>query len=180
MFSCTNDLEEIKELTSNEVLPSESGRNVEITYSSNASIQLVVKAPRLDRFTGEKNFIEMPEGIKVIFYDSLMNVRGSIFAKYAIHLLNEDIIELRDSIVIVTENNEKITTEELFWDRRHKKVFNNTLTMVTTDEFISMGEGFEADERFMEWSFKQPRGTIMVDTQEAGGMVESEEEIPPL
>jgi hypothetical protein len=179
MFSCKTDLEEIKALTTKEVLPSESGKNVEIIYSTNATIQMILSAPKLDRYSKEKKFIEMSEGINVLFYDSLMNVRGSIFAKYAIHLLDEDIIELRDSIVIITENNEEVTTDEMFWDRKKKTVYNNKLTRVATNELVSIGEGFESDERFNEWSFKLPRGTMMVETQEPGDGSTREDDLSP-
>jgi LPS export ABC transporter protein LptC len=179
MFSCKTDLEEIKALTTKEVLPSESGTNVEIIYSTNATIQMILSAPKLERYSEGKKYIEMPEGINVLFYDSLMNVRGSIFAKYAIHLLDEDIIELRDSIVIITENNEEVTTDEMFWDRKKKTVYNNKLTRVTTNELVSIGEGFESDERFNQWSFKLPRGTMMVETQELDDGNTIEEDVLP-
>jgi len=168
-FSCKTDMEKVKELTSKPELPIESGTNIEIVYSTNARVQLVLKAPKLDRYGGEKNYMEMPDGIEVLFFDSIMNVTGSIKAKYAKHLENEDIIELRDSVVVLTENNEEVNTEQLFWDRKKKVVYNEKPTKVITNEIVSLGEGFEADERFNEWSFKRPRGTMLVETQTTEG-----------
>jgi LPS export ABC transporter protein LptC len=162
-------MEKVKELTSKPELPIESGTNIEIVYSTNARVQLVLKAPKLDRYGGEKNYMEMPDGIEVLFFDSIMNVTGSIKAKYAKHLENEDIIELRDSVVVLTENNEEVNTEQLFWDRKKKVVYNEKPTKVITNEIVSLGEGFEADERFNEWSFKRPRGTMLVETQTTEG-----------
>ena len=178
MFSCKTDLEKIIALTSTEYLPTESGKNIEIIFSSNAGVQMVLTTPRLDRYTVGRKYLEMAEGITVVFYDSLMNPRGSIFAKYARHFIDEDLFELRDSIVIVTEINERITTDELFWDRKKKIVFNNSFTTVSSNELISTGEGFEADEMFNQWSFRSPSGTIFIETQEPG---ESDEDVrgPP-
>ncbi len=166
MFSCKSDLDRISALPSTEILPTESGKNIEIVYSSNARIQMVLKTPRLDKYSNGKKYLEFPEGITVMFYDSLMNPRGSILAKYAKHLLDQDILELRDGVVIVTEKNEEVRTDELFWDRQKKIVYNNSQTTVSTNELVSTGEGFEADERFNLWSFRSPRGTMLVETQE--------------
>ncbi len=166
VFSCKTDTDKVQTLTETENLPTESGKNINIVYSSNARVQMVLTTPRLDRYTIGEKYLEFPEGIKVVFYDSLMNPRGSIFAKYARHHLDQDIFELRDSILIVTENNQEVKTNELFWNRQKKTVYNNSPTTVSTSELISTGEGFEADERFNVWSFRLPKGTILVETQE--------------
>lgn len=173
LFSCKGDLETIQSLTHKDESPVETGLDIELVYSSHARIRLVLKAPRMDRFAGEKNYIEMPEGISVVFYDSLMNVTSTLTANYAINYFLEEKFEVRNNVEVVNEANEKLNTEQLIWDQRKQIIFSEKFVKITTGEEVLFGEGFESDERFTDWKIKQPRGTIMVET---GPIMEQEGE----
>jgi len=168
LFSCKSDLETIQNLTFKDESPVESGFNVELTYSKHAQIQLILKAPRMDRYGGEKNYIEMPEGISVVFYDSLMNPTSTLTANYAINYLGTEIFEARNNVVVINEANEKLNTEQLIWDQKKAVIFSEKFVKITTEEEVLFGDGFESDERFTDWVIKYPRGTFSVETGPIG------------
>ncbi len=163
-FSCKGDLQTIQSLTQKDESPIESGLDIELIHSSHARTRLVLKAPRMDRYAGEKNYVEMPEGITVVFYDSLMNVTSTLTANYAINYLLEEKFEARNNVEVVNEANEKLNTEQLIWDQRKGIIFTEKFVKITTGDEVLYGEGMESDERFTNWRIIQSRGTIMVDT----------------
>ena len=164
--SCKSDLDTIQALTQKDESPIESGFEVEMTYSEHAQIRMVLKAPRMDRYGGEKNYIEMPEGISVVFYDSLMNVTSTLTANYAINYLENDLFEARNDVVVVNEANEKLNTEQLIWDQTKGIIYSEKFVKITTSDEVLFGNGMEADERFSSWEIKNPRGTFSVETGE--------------
>lgn len=175
-FSCKGDLETIQALTQKDESPIESGFGVEVIYSTHARIQMIMKAPRMDRYAGDKNYIEMPEGISVIFYDSLMNVTSTLTANYAVNYLYDDLFEARNDVVVINEANEKLNTEQLIWDQKKGTISSEKFVKITTADEVLFGDGFDSDERFTMWEIKNPRGTFSVQTGPIGG----EEPEPPI
>jgi LPS export ABC transporter protein LptC len=174
-FSCKGDLDTIQALTQKDESPIESGFGVEVIYSTHARIQMILKAPRMDRYAGDKNYIEMPEGISVVFYDSLMNVTSTLTANYAINYLYDDLFEARNDVVVINEANEKLNTEQLIWDQKKGTISSEKFVKITTEDEILFGDGFDSDERFTIWEIKNPRGTFSVQT---GPIGEEEPEAP--
>jgi len=163
-FSCQNDLEAIREFEQNEKAPLEAGTNVRIVYSSNAQVRMILTAPEMNRFNIPENYLEMPQGVSVVFYDSLMNVTATLRADFAINFLDREIFEARTNVVVVNEKNETLNTEQLFWDQTRGIIYTEKFVQVTSQDEVLHGEGFEADERFTRWTIGKPRGTFRVQT----------------
>ncbi|HSV89347.1 MAG TPA: LPS export ABC transporter periplasmic protein LptC [Bacteroidales bacterium] len=165
LFSCQGDLDTIRTITQNEQpLPVDEARNVEVVYSSFANIRMTLSAPRMIRFNTPENRVEMPEGIKVVFFDTLMNQTATLSARYAINFLDRQIFEARNDVVVVNEQNETLNTELLIWDQSRGIIYTEKFVKITTQDEVLFGVGFESDERFIQWEIKQPRGTFRVET----------------
>ena len=169
LVSCQSDLETIEEVTRQDESPVESLFDVEVVYSEHGSIRMILNAPRMDRFETDDTYLELPEGLLVIFYDTLMNETSSMKAKYAIHFEDDEIIEARDDVVVVNEAGERLNTEELIWNQKEETIRSDKFVKVTTDDEVTYGTGFEADERFDHWRILRPHGTFRVDTEREGG-----------
>ena len=165
LFSCRPDLQTIENITRVDESPVESAYNIEVIYSEGAKIKMVLTAPRMDRYEGERNFMEMPEGVQVLFYDSLMKVTSSMTANYAISYDDDERIEAQNDVVVINELNERLNTEHLVWDQQKELIYSEAFVKITTEDEVLYGEGLEADERFNQWEILRPRGTFTVDTQ---------------
>ncbi|MFO7978942.1 MAG: LPS export ABC transporter periplasmic protein LptC [Bacteroidales bacterium] len=164
-FSCqSTDLEVIDSLTRLDESPIESATDVQLVYSSHATIRMIMEAPQMDRYNHEESFLELPQGIEVVFYDSLGNITSTLSARYAISYDEQQIIEAENDVVVVNENNEKLNTEHLIWDRQKGIIYSENFVKITTGDEVLYGEGMEADERFSQWKIINPRGTFSVDT----------------
>ncbi len=172
LASCQSDLETIEEVTRRDEGPVESLFDVELVYSDHGNIRMILNAPRMDRFEAYDTYLELPEGLHVVFYDTLMNETSSMQAKYAINYEDDEIIEARDDVVVVNEAGERLNTEELIWNQKKETIHSDKFVKVTTEDEVTYGTGFEADEEFNHWRILQPHGTFRIDTRrEEGGEV---------
>jgi LPS export ABC transporter protein LptC len=162
--SCNPDLDKIENITKNYNLPVETAEDLRIVYSTNAQVQMIMEAPLMERYEGEKPYMELPQGFLMIFYDSLMIETSRISAKYAIQYADDELIDARNDVVVENiENRERLNTEQLIWDQKKAIIFTETFVKITTEEEVLYGDGFESDERFTSWIIKKPRGTFSVD-----------------
>ncbi|MFO8067952.1 MAG: LPS export ABC transporter periplasmic protein LptC [Bacteroidales bacterium] len=164
LFSCQTDLETISLITQVDESPVESAFDVRIVYSEYANVKMIMEAPIMDKYIGDDEYIEMPEGINVTFFDSLGIQTSSLKANYAISYETEKIMEAQNDVVVINERNEKLNTEYLVWDREKAIIFTDKFVKITTDEEVLFGDGFESDEKFDKWEIKKPRGVFNVET----------------
>ncbi len=165
-FSCSPDLETIETITRKDELPVEAAENLRILYSSHAKIQMIMEAPRMERYEGEEPYMELPEGFVMSFFDEFMNETSRITAKYAIQYEKDDLIDARNDVVVENmETREKLNTEQLIWDRKNEKIHSDKFVKVTSGEDVLYGQGFESDDRFTTWSIKEIWGTFSVDLE---------------
>jgi LPS export ABC transporter protein LptC len=163
-FSCKTDLKKIEDITKTIDRPVESAEDIKIVYSTRANLQMIMQAPVMDRFEGEKPYMELPKGFLMVFYDSLMNETSRISANYAIQYAEDELIDARNDVVVENiENNERLNTEQLIWDQKNELIYTEKFVKITTEEEVLYGDGFESDDRFTSWIIKRPRGTFSVD-----------------
>lgn len=180
LFSCQPDLKTIESLTKVDEGPVESTRNIEVIYSEEGHIRMIMRAPQMDRYEGEKKYLEMPQGLQVEFYDTLMNITSSMSANYAISHDDDKRIEARNDVVVVNQLNERLNTEHLVWDQEKEFIFSDKFVKITTEDEILYGDGFESDERFDQWTILRPRGTFTIDTDAGPGSEPGSEPLPAL
>jgi LPS export ABC transporter protein LptC len=162
LISCENDIKVINAIGNKDNLPVESSKNVESIYSDSAKIVLIVKAPIVNRYEGEKPYSEMPKGVEVYSYDSLMNVKSKLTANYAISYDKDKLMEAKNNVIVVNEKKEQLNTEHLVWDQKKAIFYSDKFVKINTGKEILLGEGMESDEQFDNWKIKKPKGTISV------------------
>ncbi len=175
-MACQSDLETIEEVTRQEEGPVESVFDVELIYSDHGHIRMILRAPQMDRFEEDESIMELPQGLHVVFYDTLKRQTSSLTAKYAINRQEEEIIEARNDVVVINEAGERLNTEELIWNQKKETIHSDKFVKVTTADEVTYGTGFEADERFDHWRILRPHGTFRVDTEREQDKRRMEEE----
>lgn len=158
--SCVNKKSEVEKVTQDEDLPVESTYESHIFYSENADLKIKAYAPEMHRYLGEENFIEMPKGIEVVFYDSVNQESSRLTSNYAIDRESKFIMEAMNDVVIINAEGEKLNTEHLIWDRKTQRIYSEVFVKITTEDEIIMGEGFESNETFSKYKILKPKGTI--------------------
>ena len=163
LFSCENDIRKVNLVTASDSIPVSTVKNIDLIRSVSGKVVLELTAPLLKSYEGEDPYTEFPKGMKIIFFDSVMNVTSELTAEYGISYDKRKLMVARTNVVVVNNNkHEQINTEMLTWDQNTKKIYSDKFVKITTPEKIILGEGFDSDEAMENYTIKKLRGTILV------------------
>ncbi len=167
LFSCKNDMKTISSLSTNDTLPTETARDIEVYYSDSGNVLIKLVSPTLNRYDKKEPYLEFPDGLHLYFYDSLKRVKTELTANYGISYEKKKIMEVKDDVVIRDyEKDEVINTEHITWDQRNHKIFSNAFVKRTTKDGVLYFDGFDADESFSNYTFRKPRGVFTIEDKE--------------
>lgn len=161
LIACENEIEEVSKLDF-EHTPDQTAWDVEVLYSTKANVAFQLNAPLFKQFGGEEPYNEMPEGVHVQFFDSLLQVTTELTSNYAIHIEKEGRMEAKEDVVVTNIKGEKLNTEQLVWDQKSGKITSDVFVKITTEDQVLMGEGLIANEDFTNYRILKPRGTINI------------------
>jgi LPS export ABC transporter protein LptC len=167
--ACENDIAVINSLIPENELPLESGKNVEYIYSDSAIVRAKLTAPRMDRYGGKKNYMELPKGMHVIFYNQDKKEQTNLTADYGIGYddgsgMNK--MEAKRNVVVINEKGDRLNTEHLIWDAVTKKIYTTEFVKITTKNETIWGDGLDADQDFSKWKILHPKGVVAVNDNE--------------
>ncbi len=161
-FACENDMNEVNRLFSKEETLAETAREVEMVYSDSSILKLRIVAPTLLRHLDKRNPMqEFPDGLLIEFFsDDGRKVVGRMTAGYAQQYDDDERFIVRDSVVWVGSQGERLETEELIWEAEKDKVSTNKFVVVRRPDEIIYGHGFESNQKFTEWRIRAIEGRI--------------------
>lgn len=163
LFACKNEMSEVVAVNFSDSLPDLAGRDVAFTFSDSARVQVRLTGPVMQAWEGDEPYTLFPEGFKVDFYDSLLNITTTITAEHGIHYRDKGIMEARNNVVVTNfETGERLNTEELIWDEKKELIFSNKFVKITSDDVVMYGDGLEADQDFSRRRIINPSGEIEV------------------
>ncbi len=165
--SCENDIQQITMTMPVDTLPVETIRNIEVEQSENGKLSLVLTGPLMENYGGDDPYIEFPEGVHVVFYDTLKRMRSELRANYGISYEKRNIMEARGDVEVINHlKHERLNTEHLIWDRNKKIIQTEVFVRITTADKTIYGEnGMTSDEQFESWKLKKVRGDIRVSKE---------------
>ena len=163
LFSCERDTQAIPKLTGTDSMPSMTVKNIRVTQSERGMITLELTAPLLRAYEGKEPYTEFPEGVHIVFFDTLMQPKSELTAGYGVSYDSRRVMEARNNVVIRNFNKrEQLNTEHLTWDENRKKVFTDEFVKITQVDKIIHGKGMESDEVFDNWVIRNVTGTFYV------------------
>ncbi len=167
LFACENDMQTINSLNTDDTLPDETARDIEVIYSDSGKIMIKLLSPRLNRYEKEEPYMDFPEGLQLLFFDSLMNVKSELTANYGISWDNKKLMEVKDDVVITDfEKDEVLNTEHIIWDQSKKEIYSEVFVKRTNRDGVMYGDGFSADENLKSYKLIRPRGVLTVEDKE--------------
>ncbi len=159
-IGCTNDVEEVRRQTRDTLFPVSSTRNVEMLYSDSARLRSRIRAPQRDTYLGEKEYVEFPEGLQVLFYESDGSEGGQLKARYAISYTKQDKMIARNDVQLWNKEGKKLNTEELIWDQKSGRIYSEKFSKITSAEEVIYGDGFESNQDFSSYRIVKIRGIV--------------------
>lgn len=172
LSSCENKLEDVATIGAMKNKgPVETAKDIDITYSDSAKVKARVLSPLLYHFTDIENpYYEMPNGVLINFYntkiDTLM-LESVLSAKYAIRYEKKQVMEARDSVVVINKKGEKLNTERLVWNEATQRIYSDKFVKITTKDKIIFGDGFEANQDFSKYRIFKIKGIVNIKEEAA-------------
>lgn len=164
LFSCGNNINEVKDFLADKNLPIGVAENIYNIHTDSGRVDLKLIAPILNDFSNRKKhpYNEFPEGIKIVTIDKNKD-SVVITGNYAITYSKTSISEIKGKVVITNyANYKKLKTSQLFWDQKSKYYYTEKpFTLITKTDTIK-GVGFDASEDLKVFMAKQNRGTIHI------------------
>ena len=151
LISCVEN-NKINDLTysSNEYQSLETSVGVTLNFSDLGKSKLLLKAPKLIKLMGEKEqlIMECPEGLELVFYDSLVNVESVLVADYGKLFSNEQQLFVRENVVFNNYNLDTLFAEELEIDFAKDSVYSEKLVTFSNREGKIKGTKLKANSNF--------------------------------
>ena len=158
--SCANDMEQVAFFDRKE-LPVQSVDNAHVVRSSDGSLQVLLDAPQIDVYKHPEAKTVYPTGVAIDFYGSQRQLNATIKARYAVSYDSKDVMEARDSVVIVDHRSgDTVYMRTLVWDAAEHRVYSHDTVRSVNGQRITYGDGFESDEDFENPQIIRQRGTI--------------------
>lgn len=164
LFSCGNATQEIEQVPVRDTLPVEQARNITMYYSDSGIIKAKMTAPLMLRYEDDKQkgVLKLPDGLKVIFYDSAGVQETVMTARYGERFDEKMIIEVKHDVLVLTTDSKRLTSNHLVWDERNHRVYSNEFVKITTPDKVIYGDGFESDENFDQYRIIKPKGEFLL------------------
>jgi len=164
LFSCENDMMAVIKLSSKDSIPDISINNVHVKQSENGKMTLELTAPKMISYQNSDSYTEFPNGLKIIFYDSVMQPKSELTANYGVSYDSKRTMLARGNVVVRNfQKQEQLNTESLLYDQIAKKVSTDEFVKITTLDRTILGKGMESDELFDNWVIKNVTGTFYVN-----------------
>lgn len=142
-------------------LPSITVKDLMTVFDDSGKLQLKMYAPLMESYNNTDDpYSEFRSGIKVIFFDGHKDSVANASAKYARYMNKKNLWELKDSVIIVNGTNDKLETEQLFWDQTKDIIYTDRFVKITNEDQTVLGNGFESDIRLTRRRIKNVTATI--------------------
>jgi LPS export ABC transporter protein LptC len=149
-------------------LPSLSAENFRTVTADSGRTELILTSPLMEQFdNNDAPYTEFRKGLLVEFYDGKPNLQGSVSAKFAHFDKNSQIWELKDSVVVINENNDKLETEQLNWDQAKDLIYTDRFVKITSEDEIIQGFGFQSDSHLHRQEIKKVSAIIYINEEDS-------------
>lgn len=147
-FSCVNDLEKIKEVSSVEHAPDEATRDLSVIYTDSGYAKLELNA-RIAESYNETQKTKLKDGLEVKFFNSQGEVVSILTALYGEIDKETGDMFVRDSVELKNiDQNKVLKTEELIWDKKGDSVYTEKNVTIHYPNMILYGQGAKTNRNF--------------------------------
>ncbi len=159
-LSCESNFKDIQKINFSEFTPSAEAENFNLKYTDSGRIKSILISPKmLDYASVKYPFVEFPKGIDVTMFDN-NSKKTFITSNYAINFKGTDIIDLQGNVVITNEVGQKMTTEQLYFDRKNEWFYTEKKYVYTSPDGTINGQGVDFSKDFKIMNTQKLSGEV--------------------
>lgn len=133
-----------------EELPDQESKNAKITFTEEGKLKAILYSDNI-KVIGDKSE-KLLKNLRIEFFDDdeirtsvLTSLNGKIDDK------TQDMYAI-DSVVAVSDSGVTLTTDELIWKNKTKKISSDKFVRIISNEEIIEGYGFESDQNLTNYT----------------------------
>ena len=165
LVACTNDPKLVQDFVSDKEQAIEQIKGAELLHTENGKIKVRIVADKIERFQNQQPGLIFSERIEVYFYNDSSELQSTLMANDA--SIDEDtkIMLAQNNVILTSNDNKKLETEELVWDEKKNKIYTDKKVKITTGKEVVYGEGFTSKSDFSQYSITKIHGTFDFETE---------------
>ncbi len=161
-FSCKDNFKEVQQIGVLQNAPVGVAENINLKYTDSGKVKANLLSPKMKDYSNrEFAFQEFPDGIKLLLFDK--GQKSTILSDYAISYDQNDLIDLQRNVIIVTQQNDSIFANQLYYDQKNEQIFTNEAFRMVSPTKIITGNGFNSDKDFKHFEALEVTGIIYLD-----------------
>lgn len=167
-YACeSNNLAEIKAISSPNEFPVQEATNFETTYTDSGIVRFTLKTPKLLQFENDgKTYTEFPLGVEIRKYDANQKIVSTMTADYAKEFNKEEKWEAKNNVVVTNAKGDTLKTEHLIWDRKSEEIHTDEFVKIIREDGVIYGDGLTSDQNMNNWKIKNPKGDLYISVNE--------------
>ncbi len=162
-FSCVNDLDKVKKITTHPNNPDETSEMFHVIFTDSGYATIEIFATIAETYSQPSKLTKFKDGLKVNFYKddgTVGSVLTSLFGEIDDKTGN---ITVRDSVKLVNLVEEKtLETEVLYWNKSGDSIYTNKAVVITSPDMILSGIGAWTTPMFDTAQFYKPTAKIFL------------------
>lgn len=152
IYSCSEKKlkPQIDESINSEEIPDQESKKAVITFTEEGKLKAILYSDNI-KILGEKSE-KLLENLKIEFFDEEENQTSTLTSLHGkIDDETQDMYAI-DSVVAVSDSGVTLTTDELIWKNKTKKISTDKFVRIVNKEEIIEGYGFESDQNLQNYT----------------------------
>ena len=146
--------------------PVGTGFNIRMVYTDSTRIKAILETPvYLDYSNLSMQYSEFPEGLKVTFFDELMN-ENIVLADFGTLYNATSIIDLVGNVSLTLSDGSVLNTEQLYWDANNDWIFTEKEFRFVGPEYNVLASRLDTNKEFTKFQTGKLTGTVAVQQEE--------------
>ena len=172
MTSCENDIDAVKGLSARGG-GIDVGKDVAIYISNDGKLGAKLTAPLMNRYLVDSSkMIEFPISIHVDFYKDSNQIESQLSAKYAKYKEAENIVFLKEDVIIFNTLGDTLWCKEMYWDQNTGKFYTEQDVVVKQHSPLAKiyGKGLEANQNLTDIRIFKPQANSYAIIQDSSSL----------
>jgi LPS export ABC transporter protein LptC len=172
MTSCENDIDAVKGLGAR-AGGIDVGKDVAIYISNDGKLGAKLTAPLMNRYLVDSSkMIEFPFSIHVDFYKDSNQIESQLSAKYAKYKEAENIVFLKEDVIIFNTLGDTLWCKEMYWDQNTGKFYTEKDVVVKQHNPLAKiyGKGLEANQNLTDIRIFKPQSNSYAILQDSSSL----------
>ena len=172
MASCENDVDAVKALGAR-AGGIDVGKDVAIYISNDGKLGAKLTAPLMNRYLVDSSkMIEFPLSIHVDFYKDSNQIESQLSAKYAKYKEAENIVFLKEDVIIFNTLGDTLWCKEMYWDQNTGKFYTEKDVVVKQHNPLAKiyGKGLEANQNLTDIRIFKPQSNSYAIIQDSSSL----------